>query len=89
VAAGLNHAQPGDPDRLAQVLIAAAGGRIMANVGRTTTILVVAGARPFSSGVRTTASFLRAEAIAADSGTISILTTEELRDRIAVAAPTT
>lgn len=32
--------------------IGAAGGRIMANVGRTTTMLVVAGPRPFSSGVR-------------------------------------
>jgi DNA polymerase-3 subunit epsilon len=67
--------------------IAAAGGRLMANVGRTTTMLVVAGARPFSSGVRTTASFLKAEAIAADGGTISILTAEEVRDRIAAAAP--
>lgn len=67
--------------------IARAGGRVMANVGQTTTMLVVAGARPFSSGVRTTAAFLRAEAIAADGGVISIVTVEELRDRIA-AAPT-
>jgi hypothetical protein len=58
----------------------------MANVGQTTTMLVVAGARPFSSGVRTTAAFLRAEAIAGEGGAISILTAEELRDRIAVAA---
>lgn len=65
--------------------IAAAGGRIMANVGRTTTMLVVAGTRPFSSGVRTTNSFLKAEAIAADGGAISILTADELRDRIATA----
>lgn len=63
--------------------IAAAGGRVMANVGQTTTLLVVAGTRPFSSGVRTTASFLKAEAIAAEGGAISILTAEELRDRIA------
>ncbi len=67
--------------------VAAAGGRLMANVGRTTTMLVVAGTRPFSSGVRNTAEFLKAEAIAADGGTISILTAEELRDRIAAAAP--
>lgn len=67
--------------------IAAAGGRIMASVGQTTTMLVVAGTRPFSSGVRTTASFLKAEAIAAEGGAISILTVDELRDRIAVAAP--
>jgi DNA polymerase III subunit epsilon len=66
--------------------IAAAGGRLMANVGRTTTMLVVAGTRPFSSGVRTTASFLKAEAMAADGATISILTADELRDRIAMAA---
>jgi hypothetical protein len=59
----------------------------MANIGRTTTMLVIAGARPFSSGVRTTASFLKAEAMAADGGTISILTVEELRDRITAAAP--
>ena len=67
--------------------IAAAGGRVMANVGRTTTMLVVAGTRPFSSGVRSTASYLKAEAVAADGGTISILTVEELRDRIAATAP--
>lgn len=65
--------------------IAAAGGRIMANVGRTTTMLVVAGTRPFSSGVRTTNSFLKAEALAAEGSTISILTADELRDRIATA----
>jgi DNA polymerase-3 subunit epsilon len=68
--------------------IASAGGRVMADVGRTTTMLVVAGSRPFSSGVRTTAGFLKAEAIAAEGGTISILTAEELRDRIAAAAST-
>ena len=66
--------------------IARAGGRIMANVGQTTTMLVVAGGRPFSSGVRTTAAFLRAEAIAGEGGAISILTAEELRDRIAAAS---
>lgn len=66
--------------------VAAAGGRLVASVGRTTTLLVVAGARPFSSGVRTTACFLKAEAIAADGGAISILTADELRDRIASAA---
>lgn len=65
--------------------IAKAGGRVMASVGATTTMLVVAGTRPFSSGVRTTASFLNAEAIAAEGGNISILTAEELRDRIAAA----
>lgn len=68
--------------------IAGAGGRIMANVGQTTTMLVVAGTRPFSSGVRTTAGFLKAEAIAAEGGAISILTADELRDRIAAAAST-
>ncbi|UTP38030.1 exonuclease domain-containing protein [Phenylobacterium sp. LH3H17] len=66
--------------------IAIAGGRIMASVGRTTTMLVVAGTRPFSPGVRTTASFLQAEAFAAEGGSITILTAEELRDRIAAAA---
>lgn len=66
--------------------VAAAGGRVMANVGATTTMLVVAGSRPFSSGVRSTASFLKAEAIAAEGGVISIVTADELRDRIAAAA---
>jgi DNA polymerase-3 subunit epsilon len=65
--------------------IAAAGGRVMANVGQTTTMLVVAGARPFSSGVRSTASFLKAEALAAEGGALSILTADEVRDRIATA----
>lgn len=69
--------------------IAAAGGRIMANVGQTTTMLVVAGTRPFSSGVRTTTSFLKAEAIAAEGGAIRILTADELRDRIAAASTAT
>ncbi|MFA7645635.1 MAG: exonuclease domain-containing protein [Phenylobacterium sp.] len=67
--------------------IAAAGGRVMANVGRTTTMLVVAGRRPFSSGVRTTGSFLKAEAMAADGAPISIVTAEELHERITLAAP--
>lgn len=77
-------ASPHDTDLPAR--IAAAGGRVMASVGRTTTLLVVAGARPFSAGVRTSADFLKAEALAADGGTISILTADELRDRIAAAA---
>lgn len=67
-------------------LIAAAGGRVMADVGRTTTMLVVAGERPFSSGVRTAASYLKAEALAADGGVIRIVTAEELRDQISAAA---
>lgn len=65
--------------------IAAAGGRFMANVGRTTTMLVVAGPRPFSAGVRSTNTFLRAEALAAEGGAIAILSADELRDRIAEA----
>lgn len=66
-------------------LIASAGGRVMADVGRTTTMLVVAGARPFSSGVRNTASYLKAEALAADGSAIRILTADELREQIAFA----
>lgn len=68
--------------------IAAAGGRLMANVGRTTTLLVVAGQRPFSSGVRSTNTFLKAEALAAEGGMIAILSAEELRDRIAAGQTT-
>lgn len=66
--------------------VAGAGGRVMASVSQTTTMLVVAGARPFSVGVRSTSDFLKAEAIAADGGLISILTVDDLRDRIAAAA---
>lgn len=65
--------------------IAAAGGRIMANVGRTTTMLVVAGPRPFSPGVRGMNAFLKAEALAADGGGIVIVSADDLRDRIAAA----
>lgn len=65
--------------------IAAAGGRIMAGVGRSTTMLVVAGVRPFSSGVRASADFLKAEALAADGAAISILAADELRDRLTAA----
>ena len=77
-------ASPHDTELPAE--IARAGGRIMAKVGRTTTLLVIAGTRPFSAGVRTTAGFQRAEAIAAEGGHISILTADELRDRIAAAS---
>ncbi|MBY0396841.1 MAG: transposase, partial [Thermoleophilia bacterium] len=77
-------ASPHDTDLPAR--IAAAGGRVMAGVGRTTTLLVIAGDRPFSSGVRVSADFLKAEALAADGGSISIVTADELRDRIAAAA---
>ncbi len=66
--------------------IAAAGGRVMANVGRSTTLLVVAGRRPFPYAVRSNSNFLKAEAMAADGAVIGILTADELRDRIAVGA---
>lgn len=65
-------------------LIASAGGRAMADVGATTTMLVVARARPFSSEVRASASYLKAEALAADGSSIRILTADELREQIAV-----
>lgn len=65
--------------------VAAAGGRVMASVGRTTTLLVVAGTRPFSSGVRSSMDLLKAEAFAAEGGAISIVTADELRDRISMA----
>lgn len=76
---------PHDTSLMAE--IAAAGGRVMANVGRTTTMLVVAGTRPFSPGLRSTNTFVKAEALAAASGTIVILSADELRDRIAVSTP--
>jgi len=75
-------------DRTLPAEIAAAGGKVMAGVGRTTTMLVIAGARPFSFGVRRTALYEKAEALIADGATISILSAEDLRDRIAVAAAT-
>jgi DNA polymerase-3 subunit epsilon len=67
--------------------IAEAGGRLMAGVGRTTTMLVVAGARPFSMGLRQDALFAKAEAMVAEGATLQILSADELRDRIAVATP--
>lgn len=67
--------------------IAAAGGKVMAGVGRTTTMLVIAGARPFSFGVRRTALYEKAQALIADGATIVILSAEELRDRIAADTP--
>ncbi|PZQ63445.1 MAG: transposase [Phenylobacterium zucineum] len=73
----------GDPGLAGE--IAAAGGRLMSNVGRTTTLLVVAAPRPFSYAVRHSTPFMRAEALAADGAPIGILTAEELRDRIAAA----
>jgi DNA polymerase-3 subunit epsilon len=66
--------------------IAAAGGKVMAGVGRTTTMLVIAGGRPFSDGVRRMALYEKAQALIADGAAICVLSAEELRDRIAAAS---
>lgn len=55
----------------------------MTNVGPTTALLVVAGQRLLSQSVSRCVSVFKAEALAADGGAITILTADELRDRIA------
>ncbi len=74
-------------DQELPTLIAAAGGRLVSGIGKTTTMLVVAGVRPFSAGLRRDTLFAKAEALAAEGAPLQILSADELRDRIALATP--
>ncbi|MEX2693640.1 HIRAN domain-containing protein [Rhizobium mongolense] len=59
--------------------LARAGARIMASVGKSTTILVVAAERPFELGVRRSASFVRAETLVEEGADLKILSLREVR----------
>ena len=60
-------------------VVADAGGRIMSGLGETTTLLVVAAARPFTFGIRRSANYQKAEALIAAGKPLRILSGEELR----------
>lgn len=64
--------------------LAKAGARIMAGLGKTTTLLVVAGrSRPFDEGTRQTAYYYMAEEMIAQGANIQILSEEEAISLIA------
>lgn len=67
-------------------LVAAAGGRIMAGVGETTTLLVVAAARPFTFGVCRSANYRKAEGLIAEGKSLRILSGAELRVLVSAGA---
>lgn len=69
--------EPGDGP-LAQEL-AASGATIMAGIGKTTTMLVVADNRPFSEGVKRSATYVRALELIAEGEALRILSQAEAR----------
>ncbi len=66
--------------------IAAAGGKVMAAVGPTTTLLVVVGTRPFDFGIRRSANFVRAEQLIAEGRRLRIVSSAEIRAELAAAS---
>jgi DNA polymerase-3 subunit epsilon len=62
--------------------LAAAGSRVMASVGATTTMLVVSDDQPFGSFVTAHADHRRAQELRRSGATLEILTEGELRRRI-------
>lgn len=67
---------------LAQAL-AASGATIMAGIGKTTTMLVVADERPFSEGVKRSATYVRALELITEGKALRILSQAEVRALIA------
>jgi DNA polymerase-3 subunit epsilon len=65
--------------------LAAAGARIMASVGTTTTMLVISDNQPFGCFVTAHADHRRAEELRRDGAAIEIVVEEELRLRLEVA----
>lgn len=70
---------------LAQV-VAAAGGKVVASVGTTTTLLVIAERHPYGRFVEASEPVRKARDLAAAGRTITILGEAELRGRIAAAS---
>lgn len=73
--------EPGDGP-LAQDL-AASGAMIMAGIGKTTTMLVVVDDRPFSEGVKRSATYVRALELIAEGNSLRIVSQAEARVLIA------
>ncbi len=59
--------------------LARMGAKIMASVGKTTTMLVVVAERPFDLGIRRSASFVRAEALIQEGANVKIVSLSEVR----------
>jgi DNA polymerase-3 subunit epsilon len=64
--------------------LAAAGARVMASVGSTTTMLVISDDQPFGRFVTVHADYRRAEELRRGKATIEIVTEAELRHRLAL-----
>ncbi|MES3027980.1 MAG: exonuclease domain-containing protein [Pseudomonadota bacterium] len=64
-------------------VVADAGGRIMSGLGETTTLFVVAAARPFTFGICRSANYQKAEALIAAGKPLRILSGDELRALVA------
>ena len=67
-------------------IVADAGGRIMSGLGETTTLFVVAAARPFTFGIRRSANYQKAEALIAAGKSLRILSGDELRALVSAGA---
>lgn len=63
--------------------VAAAGGRVVSSVGAKTSLLVVAEARPFSSGIERSAQYRRAESLIGLGQALRIVSADQVRDMIA------
>ncbi|ATU91750.1 HIRAN domain-containing protein [Phyllobacterium zundukense] len=74
------------PDEEVAQELAAAGAKIMAGVGKSTTLLVVVAERPFDAGTRSSASFRRADDLIAAGSHLRIISLSEARAMIAKSA---
>jgi DNA polymerase-3 subunit epsilon len=62
--------------------LAAAGARIMAGVGKSTTLLVIVAEQPFDVGIRRSANFRHAEEMIAGGSRLKIVSISEARAMI-------
>jgi DNA polymerase-3 subunit epsilon len=67
--------------------LAAAGARVMASVGATTTLLVISNEQPFGRFVTAHAEHRRAMALRSEGARITIVTEDEVTARLCGAAP--
>jgi hypothetical protein len=63
--------------------LAAAGATIMAGPGKSTTLLIVVGERPFSFGTVRSATYRKAEELIAEGASLRIVSLDEVREMIA------
>ncbi len=65
--------------------LAAAGGRVMASVGNSTTLLVVSNDQPYGRFVHASPAYKRAEELRSTGRSIEIVEEDEMRRRVALA----